>query len=104
MPIQFSCECGKVLRLKDEAAGKKVRCSGCQTVQAVPAPAVDRSAEDDALDFLLTDSPGDAPAPRPGRLEPPQSLTPTPARSLSSASSMWSRQARVACAWPGIIA
>ncbi len=38
MPIEFTCgSCAKKLRVKDTAAGKKVRCSGCQTVQQVPA-------------------------------------------------------------------
>ena len=38
MPIEFACDsCGKKLRVKDTAAGKRVRCSGCQTVLQVPA-------------------------------------------------------------------
>jgi len=38
MPITFSCNsCDKKLRVKDELAGKKVKCPGCATVLHVPA-------------------------------------------------------------------
>jgi hypothetical protein len=36
VPITFACSCGKQLRVKDELAGKKVRCPGCQQVVQVP--------------------------------------------------------------------
>ena len=29
MPIQIKCQCGKVLKVKDELAGKAVKCPGC---------------------------------------------------------------------------
>ena len=29
MPIQISCQCGKTLKVKDELAGKAVKCPGC---------------------------------------------------------------------------
>ena len=38
MAIALSCTCGKRLRLKDELAGKRVRCPGCQRPLTVPAP------------------------------------------------------------------
>lgn len=39
--IEFKCsECGKQLRVKDEAAGKKGKCPQCGTVLLVPAPAL----------------------------------------------------------------
>ena len=38
MPIEVTCpECDKELRLKDELAGKKVKCPGCAEVLAVPS-------------------------------------------------------------------
>ncbi len=37
MSIQVICECGKSYKLKDETAGKKVRCPNCQAVIRVPA-------------------------------------------------------------------
>jgi hypothetical protein len=46
MPITVTCTCGKQLRVKDEAAGKKGRCPTCKAVFTVPeaAPAPRRSA------------------------------------------------------------
>jgi hypothetical protein len=38
MPITFDCSCGKVLRVPDEHAGKRVKCPACNTVGSVPAP------------------------------------------------------------------
>src|SRR6516164_4261824 len=38
--IAFACpSCGKKLSVKDEHAGKKARCAGCEQPVAVPAPA-----------------------------------------------------------------
>ncbi|MEZ6089754.1 MAG: hypothetical protein R3C05_17345 [Pirellulaceae bacterium] len=44
MAIQFQCQCGKELKLKDEFAGKKIRCPSCQ--QPLQVPAVDDLAAD----------------------------------------------------------
>lgn len=39
MPIQFTCSgCGQVLRVGDDAAGKRARCPKCQTLLAIPSP------------------------------------------------------------------
>src|SRR5690606_979584 len=37
MPIRLKCTCGKVLSVRDELAGKAVKCPGCQTVLRIPA-------------------------------------------------------------------
>ncbi|TWU21151.1 hypothetical protein Pla52o_41850 [Novipirellula galeiformis] len=37
MPIKMTCQCGKALNIPDAAAGKAVKCPGCQTVLRVPA-------------------------------------------------------------------
>lgn len=37
MPVSLSCDCGKKLKVKDELAGKKIRCPGCSDVLIVPA-------------------------------------------------------------------
>lgn len=37
MPIRVSCACGKSLTVKDELAGKAVKCPGCQQVVRIPA-------------------------------------------------------------------
>ncbi|HIF32270.1 MAG TPA: DUF805 domain-containing protein [Planctomycetes bacterium] len=38
MTINASCSCGKTFRVKDELAGKKVKCSACGQPFTVPAP------------------------------------------------------------------
>jgi hypothetical protein len=38
MPIPVSCGCGRALRIKDELAGRKIRCPTCNAVLTVPAP------------------------------------------------------------------
>jgi len=41
MPIALSCsECDKQLRVKDELAGKKIKCPDCQAVLVVPDPRI----------------------------------------------------------------
>jgi hypothetical protein len=37
MAVIVSCQCGKKLRVKEELAGKRVRCPGCAAVVMVPA-------------------------------------------------------------------
>ncbi len=41
MPIQVECSCGRALRVRDDLAGKKIRCPGCQGVMTVPAASDD---------------------------------------------------------------
>jgi hypothetical protein len=36
MAINVECECGKSFKVKDELAGKKVKCPACQAVNLVP--------------------------------------------------------------------
>ncbi len=38
MPITFSCSCGKRLQVKDEVAGRPVKCPACTSVVTVPTP------------------------------------------------------------------
>ena len=38
MPIAFECSCGKSLQVKDEHAGRRVRCPACSETLSVPAP------------------------------------------------------------------
>ena len=51
MPISLSCGCGRALRLRDEYAGKRIRCPECQTVLAVPDSDVETSG------FIVDESP-----------------------------------------------
>lgn len=46
--ISFSCACGKTLRVKDEFAGKRVRCPGCGEPLRIPTRSV--VSEDDFLE------------------------------------------------------
>lgn len=39
MPIQLKCNCGKVVSVRDEMAGKAVKCPACQSVIRVPVTA-----------------------------------------------------------------
>src|SRR5262245_14196354 len=45
MAIRVECACGKQLSLKDELAGKKVRCPECKAVLQVPAAAAEPGVE-----------------------------------------------------------
>lgn len=38
MPIRLGCNCGKKLQVKDDLAGKKIKCPGCAEVLRVPGP------------------------------------------------------------------
>ncbi len=76
MPISLKCDCGRSFRLKDELAGRKVRCPACQTLLTVPDP----KAEEEAVAALLADD-ADEPQepPRAGiRAEPPSPEQPLP--------------------------
>jgi DNA-directed RNA polymerase subunit RPC12/RpoP len=59
MPISFQCGCGRNLRVKDELAGRRVRCPGCSSILAVPKPDI----EYDAADVSVADTPSDAKEP-----------------------------------------
>jgi hypothetical protein len=97
MAIVIPCPCGRSLRVKDEFAGRKVRCPGCTNVLSVPQALQEKDAEHEALDYLLTDSPPEPPK-RPNTREavatpeevmrrpsvPPRYAPPTPAASVKS--------------------
>jgi len=55
--IKVTCKCGKVYKLSDEQAGKKVRCKQCKEVLEVPAP--------DAAEEAAAPAKEAAPAPAP---------------------------------------
>lgn len=40
MPITFACSCGKTLRVKDDLAGRWVRCPACKETAIVPETAM----------------------------------------------------------------
>lgn len=59
MSISLTCDCGQRLRVKETQAGRKVRCPTCRTVMTVPAPVEEQTTEDEVLNVLLSDSPGE---------------------------------------------
>src|SRR2546423_13177039 len=57
MSIQFTCDCGKSIRVKEELAGRTGRCPECGAKLTIPAAAPKpRNADDEAGDFLLAES------------------------------------------------
>ena len=72
MAIEFVCpSCGRALKLRDEAAGKRGRCPHCKAVITVPENAV---SEDDLIEIVPTQPSG---PPKPPPL-PPKSPEPEP--------------------------
>jgi uncharacterized protein YxjI len=62
MPIEVKCanaDCGKTMRVKDELAGKTIRCPGCQQPLKVQAPAVEAMPEEEVT--------AEAPPPKPAK-------------------------------------
>ena len=55
MPIPLSCPCGRALKIKDEYAGRKVRCPACQSVLAVPAARPEPEPAEVILEVLPAD-------------------------------------------------
>lgn len=53
MPIKVSCQCGKRLSVKDEYAGKRVKCPGCGQPLSVPRPRA--AGGGDGISDLLDD-------------------------------------------------
>jgi hypothetical protein len=53
MPISLSCDCGRALRVKDELAGKNIRCPECKSILAVPAKEI--NAGDLVLEVIPAD-------------------------------------------------
>jgi hypothetical protein len=67
MAIALTCDCGRSLRLKDELAGRKIRCPSCNDSLTVPTP--ETNADDEALDILLGDAPAEKTPSRPAPVE-----------------------------------
>jgi hypothetical protein len=50
MAIKVACVCGKELSVKDEHAGKRVKCPACQKPLRIPSPKVEEESLDDECD------------------------------------------------------
>src|SRR5262249_25222568 len=55
MSISLSCSCGRAMRVKEDCAGKRVRCPACKAILVVPAPTSQEQVQ-----------------PEPGTTKPPQ--------------------------------
>ena len=62
--ISVDCSCGKSLRVKDELAGRKVRCPACSHPLSIPAAQAEEVFEEEWDD---TPEPEEEPAARPVR-------------------------------------
>ncbi len=51
MAIKLQCECGKALSVKDEYAGRRVKCPACQMPLRVSKPQVEKASSDDEWDL-----------------------------------------------------
>jgi hypothetical protein len=56
MAITFQCSCGRTLRVKDELAGRRVRCPNCSSI----VTASESDLQYDAANVSITDKPSDA--------------------------------------------
>ncbi len=74
MPIEFTCACGRRLRVAEDVAGKRARCPACDAVSRVPASSAGRrgqpsraasgpDAESPDLELVEDGSPADGGAP-----------------------------------------
>ncbi|MFW6108729.1 MAG: hypothetical protein ACOC8D_02835 [bacterium] len=57
--IKFKCQCGRVLKVKDVGAGKRVRCPGCKQVVQVPTKAEEAAAPGDPSGHVVDRPPDD---------------------------------------------
>jgi hypothetical protein len=79
MAIEFTCPtCGKLLKLRDEAAGKTGKCPQCKAVITVPSAGAN---EDDMFEIL----PPNAPPARKPPVAPPKPVPPPPPASAKPA-------------------
>jgi hypothetical protein len=78
MPIEMTCACGRALVLRDELAGKTIRCPQCQAELTVPA-APPRPAPEPVLDVLPAAVAAD---PLAARAEEPAPTAPQPRRRI----------------------
>lgn len=63
MTIQFGCQCGQAMTVRDEFAGKQLRCPQCEAVLSVPvvaAPSGDPTSTTPAIEGLPPVQPPDA--------------------------------------------
>lgn len=82
MPITFKCACGQGLKVKDELAGRAVKCPKCGTASKVPAPAAAPDADPEIR--IIDEEPAAAPQ-RPAPAARPRLSSAPPARTRGAA-------------------
>lgn len=99
MPITFSCACGQGLKVRDDAAGKAVKCPKCGQAARVPAPEPQPAAPEPDPGFRITEEEPAAPetAPAPAR-RGPASRPGRPGRSRAGAGRTLPRRRTAAAA------
>lgn len=86
MPIPIRCSCGKAFNLKDEMAGKALKCPACQAVIRVPAAGGAKAATPTASKSATAPAKPAAPAAaNPARPGNPQSAPSRPAAARPAA-------------------
>jgi hypothetical protein len=78
MPIPITCNCGRMMRVTNEAAGRKIRCPGCSVVLTVPNSDAPKDVDEEALKVLLEDSPDESVAIRQRSWNEPSPLSNAP--------------------------
>ena len=68
MPITLRCSCGKTLQVKDEYAGKRVRCPACSDALTVPVP-------EPQFEVVEDEEPAPPPRPRAAPIQAKVALT-----------------------------
>lgn len=60
--MQIRCNCGATLNVRDELAGRKVRCPRCQSVLPIPAPekTFEEISTNDQIDASVAEQPSDS--------------------------------------------
>jgi hypothetical protein len=78
MLIPLRCSCGRELKLKEELAGKKIRCPQCKAICAVPEILAEVEEEEPVLEVLPAEEAEGPPRRKTGRtaiqVEPPEVL------------------------------
>ena len=89
MPIEFQCQqCGKILRVGDETAGKQARCPECGMVQPIPAAGSAPATPPPIPDF---NQPGGGPSPEVNPYTSPTAATPFPQVGATPVSAMMAK-------------
>src|SRR4051794_799861 len=97
MPISVSCLCGRSMRIRDEHAGKKIRCPACSSTISVLLPQAHAEVIEEAIPVAIVDEPSPIRAGRPLDQDEPLTLAPVvdiPKQRFSDVSSSRRRRLR----------